>query len=89
MASESVNNWVSSRFPESRWTRRRIKKTVPIHSLVSRELEMRLAAFGIGILVAAAVFGIALAVSDDLRLLYVSGALLFSIFAQCPGARGI
>ena len=43
--------------------------------------KMRLVAFEIGILVAAAVFGIALAVSDDLRLLYVSGALLFAFAA--------
>ena len=43
--------------------------------------KVRLVAFGIGILVAAAVFGIALAISDDLRLLYVSGALLFAFSA--------
>ena len=43
--------------------------------------KVRLVAFGIGILVAAAVFGIALAVSDDLRLLYVSGALLLAFAA--------
>jgi hypothetical protein len=42
---------------------------------------VRLVAFGIGILVAAAVFGIALAVSDDLRLLYVTGALLLAFAA--------
>ncbi len=41
--------------------------------------KMRLVAFGIGILVAAAVFGIALELSDDLRLLYVSGALLLAV----------
>ncbi len=41
--------------------------------------KVRLVAFGIGILIAAAVFGIALAVSDDLRLLYVSGALLLAL----------
>src|SRR6266850_3932252 len=40
--------------------------------------KVRLVAFGLGILVAAAVFGIALGVSDDLRLLYVSGALLLA-----------
>ena len=38
-------------------------------------------ALGIGMLVAAAAFGIALAVSDDLRLLYVSGALLLAVAA--------
>ena len=43
--------------------------------------KVRLVAFGIGILVAAAVFGIALGVSDDLRLLYVSGALLLAVAA--------
>ena len=54
--------------------------------------KVRLVAFGIGILVAAAVFGIALAVSDDLRLLYVTGALLFAvrrIFAGGAGAGGL
>jgi peroxiredoxin len=40
--------------------------------------RVRFVAFGIGILVAAAVFGIALGISDDLRLLYVSGALLLA-----------
>ena len=49
--------------------------------------KVRLVAFGIGILVAAAVFGIALAVSDDLRLLYVSGALLFAVAAFLLGAK--
>ena len=52
--------------------------------------KVRLVAFGIGILVAAAVFGIALAVSDDLRLLYVSGALLLAvrrIFSGCDRRR--
>ena len=41
--------------------------------------KARLIAFGIGIIVAAAVFGIALIVSDDLRLLYLSGALLLAV----------
>jgi thiol-disulfide isomerase/thioredoxin len=49
--------------------------------------KVRLIAFGIGIIVAAAVFGIALVVSDDLRLLYVSGALLLAITAFLVGAR--
>ena len=43
--------------------------------------KVRLVAFGLGILVAAAAFGIALVVSDDLRLLYVSGALLLAFVA--------
>jgi hypothetical protein len=43
--------------------------------------KIRLVAFGIGIIVAAAVFGIALVISDDLRLLYLSGALLFAVAA--------
>jgi peroxiredoxin len=52
--------------------------------------KVRLVAFGIGILVAAAMFGIALGVSDDLRLLYVSGALLLSVagFLLRARARG-
>ena len=48
--------------------------------------KVRLVALGIGILVAAAVFGIALTVSDDLRLLYVSGALLLGFAAFLLGA---
>lgn len=49
--------------------------------------KARLSAFGIGIIVAAAVFGIALVVSDDLRLLYISGALLLAVatFLLVPG----
>jgi thiol-disulfide isomerase/thioredoxin len=49
--------------------------------------KVRLVAFGIGILVAAAVFGIALAVSDDLRLLYVTGALLLALAAFLLAGR--
>ena len=51
--------------------------------------KIRLVAFGIGIIVAAAVFGIALVISDDLRLLYLSGALLFALaaFFGHQGAR--
>jgi hypothetical protein len=48
--------------------------------------KVRLVAFGLGILVAAAAFGIALGVSDDLRLLYVSGALLLAFAAFLLGA---
>ena len=49
--------------------------------------KIRLVAFGIGIIVAAAVFGIALVISDDLRLLYLSGALLFAVAAFLLGTR--
>ena len=49
--------------------------------------KVRLVAFGIGITVAAAIFGIALLVSDDLRLVYVSGALLLAVAAFLLGAR--
>src|SRR6476659_9134871 len=49
--------------------------------------KIRLVAFGIGIIVAAAVFGIALVVSDDLRLLYLSGALLLAVASLLLGAR--
>jgi len=49
--------------------------------------KIRLVAFGIGILVAAAVFGIALVISDDLRLFYLSGALLFAVAAFLLGTR--
>ena len=48
---------------------------------------MRLVAFGIGIIVAAAVFGIALVISDDLRLLYLSGELLLAVAAFLLGAK--
>jgi thiol-disulfide isomerase/thioredoxin len=47
----------------------------------------RLVAFAIGVFVAAAVFGIALLFSDDLRLLYLSGALLLTIAALLLGAK--
>lgn len=49
--------------------------------------KIRLVAFGIGIIVVAAVFGIALVISDDLRLLYLSGALLFAVAAFLLGTR--
>ena len=49
--------------------------------------KVRLVAFGIGILVAAAVFGIALGISDDLRLLYVNGALLLAVAAFFLSAK--
>ena len=55
-------------------------------SLYRGRWKVRLVAFVIGILVAAAVFGIALGVSDDLRLLYVSGALLLAFAAFLLGA---
>jgi peroxiredoxin len=44
-------------------------------------------AFGIGIIVTAAVFGIALIASDDLRFLYLSGAVLLAVAALLFGAR--
>jgi Thiol-disulfide isomerase and thioredoxins len=43
--------------------------------------KVQLTAFGIGIIVAGAIFGIALVVSDDLRLLYLSGAVLLAVAA--------
>ncbi|MGB9474806.1 MAG: redoxin family protein [Candidatus Udaeobacter sp.] len=49
--------------------------------------KIRLVAFGIGIIIAAVVFGIALVISDDLRLLYLSGALLFAVAAFLLGAK--
>ena len=48
--------------------------------------KVPLLVFGIGVLVAAAVFEIALLVSDDLRLLYVNGALLLAFAAFLLGA---
>ena len=49
--------------------------------------KIRVVAFGIGIIVAAAVFGVALVISDDLRLLYLSGALVFGVAAFFLGAK--
>jgi thiol-disulfide isomerase/thioredoxin len=43
--------------------------------------KIRLVAFGIGIIIAAAIFKIALVISDDLRLLYLSGGLLLGVAA--------
>jgi hypothetical protein len=43
--------------------------------------KIRLVAFGIGIIIAAAIFGIALVISEDLRLLYLSGGLLLAVAA--------
>jgi thiol-disulfide isomerase/thioredoxin len=43
--------------------------------------KIRLVAFGIGIIIAAAIFGIALVISDDLRLLYLGGGLLLGVAA--------
>jgi hypothetical protein len=50
--------------------------------------KIRLVAFGIGIIIAAAIFGIALVISDDLRLLYLSGGLLVAVAAFLLGTRG-
>jgi hypothetical protein len=47
----------------------------------------RLAAPGLGVFVAAAIFGIPLVVSDDLRLLYLSGAGLLGVAAFLLSAR--
>ena len=49
--------------------------------------KVRLIALGIGIVVAAAVFGTALLVADDLRLLYLGGALLLAVAAFLLSAR--
>lgn len=49
--------------------------------------KVRLVAFGIGIIVAAAVFGSALLFSDDLRLLYLGGAILFVLAGLLLGAK--
>ncbi len=48
--------------------------------------KVRVVAFGTGIIVAVAVFGIAPFVSDDLRLIYISGALLLAVAALLLGA---
>jgi hypothetical protein len=74
---------------ESRWRRSSIiseRKPYGFDACVSRNFEGTTRRFGIGLLVAVVVFGIALGVSDDLRLLYVSGALLFALAAFLLGA---
>ncbi|HLW34753.1 MAG TPA: hypothetical protein VKS98_03760, partial [Chthoniobacterales bacterium] len=43
--------------------------------------KLRLASFGIGLVVGLAVFGITLLISDDIRLLYLSGAVLLATAA--------
>jgi peroxiredoxin len=58
--------------------------SIPAHRA---SCKIRLIALGIGIVVAAATFGIALLVSEDLRLLYLTGALLLAITAFLVGAR--
>jgi thiol-disulfide isomerase/thioredoxin len=61
-----------------------VMDSIPAHRA---NWKVRLVAFGIGIFVAAAVFGIALVVSDDLRLLYLSGGLLLAVAAFLLGAK--
>jgi len=58
--------------------------SLPAHRVI---WKVRLIAFAIGIFVAAAVFGIALVLSDDLRLLYLRGAVLLAVAAFLLGPR--
>jgi len=50
--------------------------------------KLRLAALGLGILAAVIVYGIALGVSNDLRLIYALGAVLLFATAMLLGRRG-
>jgi thiol-disulfide isomerase/thioredoxin len=52
-----------------------------------RGWKLRLGSLGLGLLAAALIFGLSLAVSDDLRLLYVSGAIALFSCAAWLGAR--
>jgi peroxiredoxin len=56
----------------------------PAHRVI---WKVRLVAFAIGIIVAVAVFAIAFVVSDDLRLLYLSGASLLAVAALFLSAK--
>ena len=49
--------------------------------------KFRLGSFGLGVLAAGAVFGAALAFSDDLRLMYLVGAILLFCGATWMGAK--
>lgn len=49
--------------------------------------KFRLGSLGLGVLAAAAVFGAALAVSDDLRLMYLVGAIVLFCDATWMGAK--
>lgn len=49
--------------------------------------KLRFIALGIGIIVASAVLGITLVLSNDLRLLYLSGAILFALAGFLLGAK--
>jgi thiol-disulfide isomerase/thioredoxin len=53
----------------------------------SRRLRLRLGSFGLGVLASAIVFGVALSVSEDLRLLYIVGAILLFFGATWVGAK--
>ena len=53
----------------------------------SRRLRLRLGSLGVGVLASAIVFGVALSVSEDLRLLYIVGAILLFFGATWVGAK--
>jgi thiol-disulfide isomerase/thioredoxin len=63
-------------------------KEANLKSTKEDELKRRFIAFGLGLLTVAAVLGIALLSSGDLRLVYLSGALLLFGFALWLGASG-
>jgi thiol-disulfide isomerase/thioredoxin len=57
----------------------RLRAAAPMATLNKKSWKWRFASFGLGLFPCALVFGLALAVSDDLRLMYVAGAIaLFS-----------
>jgi len=56
-------------------------------SASSSRLKLRLGSLGVGLLATGLVFGMALAVSEDLRLLYIVGAILLFCGATWVGAK--
>lgn len=53
----------------------------------SSRLKLRLGSLGVGLLATGLVFGMALAVSEDLRLLYIVGAIVLFFGAAWVGAK--
>lgn len=56
-------------------------------SASSSRLKLRLGSLGVGLVASGLVFGMALAVSEDLRLLYIVGAILLFFGATWVGAK--
>ncbi len=75
---------------ESKLAPRCIKKKrqpVDLTSVKGSRWKLRLGSLGLGLLPPAFVFGVSLAVSEDLRLLYLGGAILLFFGATWVGAK--